>query len=49
MNDAGANCIYGLSETWLDTKIEPDLINPNKKNCIDFGSDWVSSKEGGVF
>ena len=44
MNDVGANCIYGLSETWLDTNIYTDLINLNKTNCID----RVSSKRGGV-
>ena len=48
MNDVGANCIYGLSETWLDTKIDTDLVNPDKKNCLVFRNDLVSSKGGGV-
>ena len=48
MNDVGANCIYGLSETWLDTKIDPNLINLNKTNCLLFRNDRVSSKWGGV-
>ena len=48
MNDVGANCIYGLSETWLDTKIDTDLVNTDKKNCLVFRNDRVSSKGGGV-
>ena len=36
MNDVGANCIYGLSETWLDTKVDTDLVNPDKKNGLFF-------------
>ena len=40
MNNAGANCIYGLSGTWLDTKVDPDLINPNKTNCLAFGCEF---------
>ena len=48
MNYVGANCIYGLSEKWLDTKIDTDLINPNKINCLVFCNDRVSSKAGGV-
>ena len=47
MNDVGANCIYGLSETWLDTKIDNNLVNPDKKNCLVFRNDRVSSKGGG--
>ena len=48
INDVGANCIYGLSETWLDTKIDTDLVNPNKRNCLVFRNDRVSSRGGGV-
>ena len=48
MNDVDANCIYGLSETWLDTKIDTDLVNPNKANCLVFRDDRVSSKGGVV-
>ena len=48
MNDVGANCIYGLSETWLDTKIDTELVNPNKTNCLVFRNDRVSSTWGGV-
>ena len=36
LNDVGANCIYGLSETWLDTKIDTDLVNPDKKTVLYF-------------
>ena len=43
LNDIGANCIYGLSESRLDTKIDNDLINPNKTNCLVFRNDRVSS------
>ena len=25
MKNVGTNCIFGLSETWLDTKIDTDL------------------------
>ena len=46
MNDIGANCIYGLSETWLDAKIDTDFINPD--NSFVFRNDRVSSKGGGV-
>ena len=48
MDNVGANCIYGLSETWLDTKIDPDLVNPAKANSLVFRNDPVSSKGGGV-
>ena len=47
-DDVGANCIYGLSETWLDTKIDTDLVNPKKTHCLVFRNDKVSSKGGGV-
>ena len=48
MNGSGANCIYGLSETWLDTKVDTDLVNPNKRNCLVFRNHRVSSTGGGV-
>ena len=48
MNDVGDNCIYGLSETRLDTMIDTDFVNPNKTNCLGFCNDRVSSKGGGV-
>ena len=48
MKDVGANCIYDISETWLDTKIDSGFINPQKTNCLDFRNDKVSSKGGGV-
>ena len=48
MNDVGGNCICGLSETWLDTKIDTDLVNPNKTGCLVFRNDRVSSRGGGV-
>ena len=47
MSDVNANCIYGLSERWLDTNMDTDLMSP-KKNCLVFRCDQVSSKGGGV-
>ena len=48
MIDVGASCIYGLCETWLDTKIDTDLVNPTEANCLVFCKNRVSSKGGGV-